>query len=348
MTSADLPAPALTTSRRALMLGALATGVGVAAASATKATAEEVIETPQFSYQSPKGFSLALWGSSTIENLHVAQGVPKGLDARIETSLKALNGIEVLNFGRSGEISSNILARRGVKAYRYRLVFPNDMIPASGSVMVDVDPSTTTEWNPHTVFPGYVQDIPGVLSAADGVKGQLRFFRLVNGEERYAPAGIATDFHSRQEMISRASHHLIQIGRNNLKNLAKLQEDTEAAISVAPETTLVMGHYPSAKQSPDSEQLAQVNAYNTWAANTYGDRYLDTMGWLRIRSQEPWLRYGDLAGSDVWKSDDDRKDFDAGNAPRSLYADDYFHLNGWGYLVISHMISAQLTRLGWV
>ena len=72
------------------------------------------------------------------------------------------------------------------------------------------------------------------------------------------------------------------------------------------------------------------------------------MDWLREKSQEPWLRYGDLQGSDVWNSPDDRKDYDNGNVPRSLYSDDFFHLNGWGYLVLAQMMTARVSYLGWV
>ncbi len=335
-------------SRRSLMFGALATGVGMAAATTTVATATEAaVETPSFKYPSPRGFSLALWGSSTIENAHVTQGVPAGLDAKLETSLKTLLGIDIFNFGRGGETSSNILARRGVGDARYRLAFPDNKIPASGTVKVTLDSSTTSTWNQNTIFPGYVQDIPGTLTAIKESEGAYYFTRSVDGEERYAPAGAASEFYSRQEMMSRASNHIIQIGRNNLNQLDQLKKDTKAAFDMAPKTTLVMGHFPAGKQAKDSENLKQVSAYNAWAAETYGDRFLDTMDWLREKSQESWLRYGDLQGSDVWNSPDDRKDYEDGNVPRSLYADDFFHLNGWGYLVLAQMMAARVSYLGW-
>lgn len=347
--SADSSAKRFTPSRRKLMAGALAAGVATTAVSSRSAQASESpnLASFKFQYPVPTGPSVALWGSSSIENVNANDAMVAGVDARLETTINALLGLEVFNFGRGGETSYNVATRRGVPDFRLRLIFPDNTIPAKGSVWVKIDDSTKAQWNAYSVFPGIVQDVFGVVSSDKKHPNQFLFTRLEEGKPRYAPAGQASDFYSHQERISRASIHVLQLGRNNLQETELLKEHTKAAFALAPERSIVMGHFPGAKQAANSEQLKQVLAYNNWAATHFGDRYLDIMGWLRDKTQEPWLRYGSLSTSGVWNSPDDQKDYETGNVPRSLYAKDFFHLNGWGYVVVGHMIAQKIQQLGW-
>ncbi|WP_326503245.1 hypothetical protein [Rothia nasimurium] len=353
MTSLDQQG--LQTSRRGLMRFAAITGVaGVATAAggavlsssahATDATAPAF--PADLTYPAVTGPSLALWGSSSFEGAQANQGVPAGFNATLDALLSGYLSVPVLKFGRGGETSSMIAARRGVAKNIYKLSFPHDRIPASGSVEVTLsEPSLA--WGSSAYLPGYVGAVAGVLRAG-GTEGSYIFTRITPGEEIYAPAqSPAAWFHSYQEMISRSSYHVLQIGRNNMNDLAQIQKDTENCYALAPEHTLVMGHFASRDDGADSERIKQARAYNAWAAETYGNRFMNPETYLRDTTQESWLRYGALSGSGVWSSDKDRKAYEAGQIPPSLYSSDGLHLNGWGYIALSQMVYYKVTELGW-
>ncbi|WP_237204495.1 hypothetical protein [Rothia nasimurium] len=354
MTSLDQQG--LQTSRRGLMRFAALTGVaGVATAAGTaaiNATAHAADATASvfpsdFSYPTVTGPSLALWGSSSFDGAHADQGVPAGFDASPRALLSSYLSAPVLEFGRGGDTSSLITARRGTSHYRCHLIFPNDKIPASGQVNVTLAGESLMSWGSSLQLPCYVGAVPGVLSAGAS-EGQYVFTRAVAGDEIYAPPiNGATVVQSYQEMISRTSYHVIQIGRNNLNQPQQIKDDTQRAYDMAPERTIVLGHFRGQHDGNDSTMAKQVNDYNAWAAQTYGVRFMNPETYLRETTQESWLRYGALAGSGVWSSDDDRKAYDEGKIPATLYAADGFHLNGWGYVALSQMIYYKVTELGW-
>lgn len=353
MTSLDQQG--LQTSRRGLMRFAALTGVaGVATAAgsvainatAHAADASSSIFPTDLTYPTVSGPSLALWGSSSFEGAQAEQGVPAGFDARMKTLLSSYLSAPVLEFGRGGETSTMIAARRGVASNIYKLSFPKDRIPASGSVTVSLSDSNVA-WGSSAYVPGYVGGVAGVLEATD-TEGAYLFTRMVAGDEIYAPAQTqAAWFYSYQEMISRSSYHVIQIGRNNMPELSLLQKNTQACFDLAPERTIVMGHFGSRGDGTGSDRLKQAQAYNSWAADTYGDLFMNPETFLREKTQESWLRYGALSGSGVWSSDEDRKAYEAGQVPPSLYSSDGLHLNGWGYVALSQMIYYKVTNLGW-
>lgn len=353
MTKSPSPAQKMTTSRRGLVRFATVSGL---AGAATLATAPLLASPAQaavadvfshFKYPAVTGPSLALWGSSSFAGAYAEQGVSSGVDSSLDALLAGYLSAPVLEFGRGGEVSSQIAARRGHGAYRYKLVFPNDRIPASGSVSVTLQAGSKVAWNESAQAPGFVGSVPGLL-AAGKTAGSYTFTRLDEGSEVYAPAGTAASwFYSYQEMISRSSYHVLQLGRNNLDQLSALQEDTRACFEMAPERSIVMGHFRAQGSTPDSAQGKQVDAYNAWAAQEYGNLFVNPETWLRERSQESWLRYGALAGSGVWSSDEDRTAYDEGKLPPSLFASDGFHLNAWGYVTLAQMIHAKVKELGW-
>lgn len=346
--------PGVSTSRRNLMRYAAAAGVaGVAGAtlsaslSAHAADASSSVFSADFPYPTVTGPSLALWGSSSFEGAQAEQGVPAGFDASLAGLLTSYLKAPVLMFGRGGETSGMIAARRGVASAQYKLAFPQNMIPASGSVEVTLSTAGTPEWGASAFVPGYVSGVPGVLKAGS-VQGSYLFTRTVPGEAVYAPVNSpASWLHSYQEMISRSSYHVLQIGRNNMDDLARLQKDTEAIFALAPEHSIVMGHFASRGQGNDSDRAKQARAYNSWAADTYGNLFMNPETYLRETTQESWLRYGALASSGVWSSDADRKAYEKGEVPPSLYSSDGLHLNGWGYVALAQMIYYRVTDLGW-
>ncbi|WP_421082927.1 twin-arginine translocation signal domain-containing protein [Rothia nasimurium] len=351
----DQPQPGLRTSRRSLMRFAALTGVAGVAASASglvqpqahAADAKASAFNDTFPYPTVSGPSLALWGSSSIDGAFADQGVPAGFNATVQARLTELLAAPVLDFGRGGDTSSIIIARRGVPEFRYRLLFPNDMLPAEGSVQVTIPTDSRVEWGASTLLPGYVGAVPGILSAGEA-EGTYTFTRVIPGEAIYAPHGTGANwFTSYQEMISRSSYHLIQVGRNNLSEPEKIQEHTQLAYNLAPERTIVMGHFRARGDARDSTMSKQVDAYNAWGAATYGSKFMNPETYLREVTREEWLRYGALNGSGVWSSDTDQKAYDEGKIPASLYASDGFHLNGWGYVALSHMISGKVKELGW-
>lgn len=354
MTSLDQQG--LQTSRRGLMRFAALTGVaGVATAAGTAAinpTAHAADATASvfpsdFSYPTVTGPSLALWGSSSFEGAQAEQGVPAGFNASMEALLSSYLSAPVLEFGRGGETSTMIAARRGVPNNIYKLSFPNDRIPASGTVNITLSDATYVAWGVSAYVPGYVGGVAGVLKAGT-TEGTYTFTRVVPGEEIYAPANTeAAWFYSYQEMISRSSYHVLQIGRNNISDYDRITQDTQHCFDVAPERTIVMGHFASKGDALDSDRVKKVKAYNEWAASTYGAKFMNPETYLRETTQESWLRYGALAGSGVWSSDEDRKAYDAGQIPPSLYSSDGLHLNGWGYAALSQMIYYKVTELGW-
>ena len=354
MTSLDQQG--LQTSRRGLMRFAALTGVaGVATAAGTVATnatahaadATASVFSADFNYPTVTGPSLALWGSSSFEGAQADQGVPAGFDASMKALLSSYLSAPILEFGRGGETSTMIAARRGVTSNLYKLSFPNDRIPASGSVTVTLSDTSNTAWGSSAFLPGYVGGVAGILEAGS-TDGTYLFTRVVPGEEIYAPAKTqAAWFYSYQEMISRSSYHVIQIGRNNMSDLSRLQKDTQACFDLAPERTIVMGHFGSRGDGTGSDRLKQAQAYNSWAADTYGYLFMNPETYLRETTQESWLRYGALSGSGVWSSDEDRKAYEAGQVPPSLYSSDGLHLNGWGYVALSQMVYYKVTELGW-
>lgn len=343
----------MATSRRSLVRYAAATSlVGASAALMASAprqahAADGALFPEPFIYPTVTGPSVALWGSSSFEGAQAEQGVPAGFDATISSLLSGYLKAPVLNFGRGGETSSMINARRGDAHHRYRLVFPEDRIPASGSVPVTLAKDSTVEWGSVVQVPGFVGAVPGILSAGEA-EGSYIFTRVQAGEEIYAPATTpATAFTSYQEMISRSCFHVIQIGRNNLHEPEAIKQDTQRAFDLAPERTLILGHFRSRDDAADSPRAKQVVSYNTWAAETFGDRFMNPETFLRDYTQESWLRYGALSGSGVWSSDEDREAYDQGKIPPSLYASDGLHLNGWGYVALAQLLYYRLTGLGW-
>lgn len=344
---------ASTTTRRNLMrAAALATVVGgIASTARTRADAAEgsPVFPEDFQYAPVTGPAIALWGSSSFQGARATEGVATGFDARVSTLLSQHLGMQVLNFGRGGETSHPIVARRGVPQMRFLPVFPGDMIPAEGSVEVTLEEGSRISWGEATYAVGYVLDVPCTLQAVEGKEDVYLFTRLDSGSERYCPPGIgANRFLSYQEQISRSAYHVLQIGRNNVHQPETLKEHTAWAFDLQPKRSLVMGHFRMRGRKDSDEHTRWVLAYNEWAAATYGAAYLDVEHWLRERSQEGWLRYGDLAGSGVWNSDEDQKDYEEGLIPRSLYATDGLHLNGWGYLVLARALEAKAYELGWV
>ncbi|MFW0184552.1 hypothetical protein ACN083_03480 [Rothia sp. CCM 9418] len=348
--------PDFSSSRRGLFrMGAL----GGAVAGATVLTARSVAPaqaTPtahnfpeKFIYPAIAGPSLALWGSSSIEGARATEGVVAGYDVRLSTLLTRYLQVPVLNFGQGSETSTNILARRGAPQFTMTLKFPEDLIPAEGSVTVQQTESTAVEWNDASYYPGYIQDIPGTLQAIKGAPGSYTFTRTIAGEPRYAPATVAkaSVFSSYQQMISYSSHHLVQIGRNNITELDRIKEHTQLAVDMAPERTIILGHFAVDGDGPDSGRAKAVRAYNEWGRQTYGNAFINPQEYLREVTQQPWLRYGDLNGSGVWNSKEDADDYQQGRLPRSLYATDGIHLNGWGYLALARQIQAVVTELKW-
>lgn len=349
--------PGVHPARRDLVRFAALTGVATVATAATgtfvgqqtaqAADASSTVFPAEYTYPTVSGPSLAIWGSSSLEGAYAEQGVPAGLKATLPALLSSYLSVPVLGFGRGGDTSSMIAARRGVGLSRYKLVFPNDKIPASGSVEVALATDADVEWGSSTRVPGYVGGAPGVLTAGT-TQGSLIFTRTVPGEEIYAPSDTsAAHLYSYQEMISRACYHVIQIGRNNLDEITRIQEDTQRAFDMAPTRTIVLGHFRAKGDLPTSEQARQVDTYNAWAAKTFGDKFMNPETFLRETTQENWLRYGALAGSGAWSSDKDRKAYDEGKIPPTFYATDGFHLNGWGYIAIAQQIYYRVTNLGW-
>lgn len=345
------------TSRRDLVRFATLTGVaGVATATsgalasrqtAQAADASSTVFPAEYIYPTVSGPSLALWGSSSIEGVHADQSVPAGFNATPATLLSGYLSAPVLGFGRGGDTSSMIAARRGVGQSRYKLVFPDDRVPASGTVNVTLAPDTDVQWGASTQVPGYVGGAPGVLTAGVA-ENSLLFTRTVPGEEIYAPADTsAACLYSYQEMISRACYHVIQIGRNNMDETTRIQEDTQRAFDMAPTRTVVLGHFRAQGDDKSSDQAKQVETYNAWASKTFGDKFINPETFLRETTQENWLRYGALAGSGVWSSDQDRAAYKDGKIPPTFYATDGFHLNGWGYVALAQQIYYRVTNLGW-
>lgn len=345
--------PGLQTSRRSLVrLAALtgaatvATGVSANFVAAQAQTALSLFP-EDYHYPTVTGPSLALWGSSSFDGAHADQGVPQGYNASLAHLLRDYLEIPVLEFGRGGDTSTMIAARRGVGARTYQLVFPQDKIPATGSVPVTLAEGSQVAWGPSAQVPGLVGDVPGVLTAGD-TEGSYSFTRTLDGAEVYAPASSpASWFHSYQEMVSRACYHVIQIGRNNLDEFEQIKEDTQLSYDLAPERTLVMGHFRGQWDARDSAMAKQVEAYNAWAEGVYGDRFVNPELFMRETTQEAWLRYGALSGSGVWASDEDRAAYDEGKIPPSFYAADGFHLNGWGYVALAQQLYYRTTHLGW-
>lgn len=339
------------TSRRTVIRTAALTGIAasISYASTQSLAVENNSMFPDiFHYPDLEGPSLALWGSSTFEGARATEGVPSGFDAKIATLLTQYVGLPILNFGRGGETSTSISARRGVKKYTYAPVLPDDMLPSSGSISVALERGNSIKWDSTAYIPGFIQDIPVVLKA-NGTEGSYSLTRLVEGKKRYCPTGTGANFiASYQEMLARSSHHVIQIGRNNIQDTERIKEDTVSCFELAPQRSAVMGHFPRKDEAQDSTGYKDTIAYNDWAKDTYKKLYIDVMYWLREVSQQSWLRYGDLAGSGVWNSEEDRKDYDEGKVPRSLYASDGLHLNGWGYIVLARAIENKVRELGWV
>ncbi|MFW0112493.1 hypothetical protein [Rothia sp. P5766] len=349
--------PGVRTSRRDLVRFATLTGVATVATAAAgglagqqaaqAADASSTVFPAEYIYPTVSGPSLAIWGSSSVEGAYADQGVPAGVKATLPELLSSYLSVPVLGFGRGGDTSSLITARRGVSANRYKLVFPDDMIPASGTVPVTLASDANVSWGSSTQVPGYVGDVPGLLLAGE-TENSLFFTRTVPGEEIYAPSDTAAAWlYSYQEMISRACYHVLQIGRNNLAETSRIQEDTQRAFDMAPTRSIVLGHFRAQKDSNTSDRAKQVETYNTWAAKTFGDRFMNPETFLRETTQESWLRYGALAGSGVWSSDKDRAAYKEGKIPPSFYATDGFHLNGWGYVAIAQQIYYRVTQLGW-
>lgn len=221
----------------------------------------------------------AVWGSSSA--WYLAPLIAEQVQSRY--------GASTYNGGVSGQGVDSISARLGSRVAE--LVFPGDVIPASGSVEV----TSTTDFYRFINYTGVVAGVHGRLQRS--VAGDpLRFTRTAAGES--VPLVGPTPFIPDDGTAHHDSVTLLWMGKNDTSStgdtsaiVQKVVSYTDGAFNwLAPANVraFVLGHFINYGSSAAARD--QINQINAAHAQRYGPLYVDVQGWLM--SPQVWINLG--------------------------------------------------------
>src|SRR5699024_3299833 len=199
------------------------------------------------------------WGSSSME------GIGPAMDCALRGSGRWFH-----NLGRGGESSHQTAARIG--ALPPRLSFPENTVPAAGSVPVE------------SVLNNRAASLKPFAVAVDGLSGSLRpedgavvFTRHSPGSAMRLSGPTFAESLSGPELAS--SDSLLWIGKNDLsdgENAAGVIERTDTTVqwlAARGARVLVLGHFVNTGASPEQQQ--QTEKVNDAYRERYRHRFLD-------------------------------------------------------------------------
>ncbi|MEE1970180.1 hypothetical protein V1470_28635 [Klebsiella michiganensis] len=284
----------------------------------------------------PDSGKMSAWGSSSF--------VVAGASANFATLAQELGVTDWNNQGQGGESSFQVAARWG--AIPFTLVFPGNVIPASGTVAVTCTQLPSNFCNNFLkTYSGVVGGVAGTLSWSSA---SLQFTRATDGAAVSLSGG--ADFIPTIPASYRDGVVLIWSYKNDMKYNAATQTEINmdvifnnvvksfAHASTLAKRVLVIGIFNDSSYTNElyKTRLAEMNSR---IKAHFGDLYCDTQDY--ICSSQIWTDTG------ITPTADDLAMQASGYKATSLSADSA-HLNTTAHkAVVEHVIKPKLISLGW-
>lgn len=223
--------------------------------------------------------NFSLWGSSSAWYMAPL----------IAGQVQTLYGANTYNGGVSGQGVESIGARLG--SHVAELAFPNNLIPASGTVEV----TSSTNFYRFINYYGEISGVQGRLHRS--VAGDpLRFTRTSGGT--VVPLVGPTPFIPDDGAAHRDSVTLLWMGKNDTSSTGDTAAIVQKVVSYTDEAfnwlapvnvrALVLGHFINYGSSAAARD--QINQINAAHAKRYGPLFVDVQGWLM--SPQVWIDLG--------------------------------------------------------
>ncbi|HHO0409799.1 TPA: hypothetical protein ACRR76_004368, partial [Klebsiella quasipneumoniae] len=284
----------------------------------------------------PDSSKMSAWGSSSF--------VVAGASGNLATMAQELGVADWNNQGQGGESSFQVAARWG--AIPFTLVFPGNVIPASGTVAVTCTQLPSNFCNNFLkTYSGVVGGVAGTLSWSSA---SLQFTRTTEGAAVSLSGG--TDFIPTIPASYRDGVVLIWSYKNDMKYNAATQTEINmdvifnnvlksfAHASTLAKRVIVIGIFNDSSYTNEiyKTRLAEMNSR---MKAHFGDLYCDTQDY--ICSSQIWTDTG------ITPTADDLAMQASGYKATSLSADSA-HLNTTAHkAVVEHVIKPKLISLGW-
>lgn len=282
----------------------------------------------------PDSGKMSAWGSSSF--------VVAGASANFATLAQELGVTDWNNQGQGGESSFQVAARWG--AIPFTLVFPGNVIPASGTVAVTCTQLPSNFCNNFLkTYSGVVGGVAGTLSWSSA---SLQFTRTTDGAAVSLSGG--TDFIPAIPASYRDGVVLIWSYKNDMKYSTQTEINMDvifnnvvksfAHASTLAKRVLVIGIFNDSSYTNElyKTRLAEMNSR---IKAHFGDLYCDTQDY--ICSSQIWTDTG------ITPTADDLAMQASGYKATSLSADSA-HLNTTAHkAVVEHVIKPKLISLGW-
>ncbi|WP_241186658.1 hypothetical protein [Klebsiella michiganensis] len=284
----------------------------------------------------PDSSKMSAWGSSSF--------IVAGASANFSTMAQELGVADWNNQGQGGESSFQVAARWG--AIPFTLVFPGNVIPASGTVAVTCTQLPSNFCNNFLkTYSGVVGGVAGTLSWSSA---SLQFTRTTEGAAVSLSGG--TDFIPTIPASYRDGVVLIWSYKNDMKYNAATQTEINmdvifnnvlksfAHASTLAKRVIVIGIFNDSSYTNEiyKTRLAEMNSR---MKAHFGDLYCDTQDY--ICSSQIWTDTG------ITPTADDLAMQASGYKATSLSADSA-HLNTTAHkAVVEHVIKPKLISLGW-
>jgi lysophospholipase L1-like esterase len=271
----------------------------------------------------PAAFTvIAAWGDSLTSGIgaDAGQSYPEQLGARLNRG--------VFNGGVSGQTSDQIAARQG--GAPALLSLPGDLLPASGSVLVQDASTVPVAPGPDGVLRGELLGVRGKLELEDGSFTQMRFTREQAGTPQDVPprTAFAPDTEGRERQIN-----VFWVGHNNFYDPQAVIADIGHCIDfLDSDRFIILSLLNTGNEPPGSDPYLRKAQINDALAARYPDRYLDVRRIL-VEQYDP-------------ERADDVADHANDAPPASLRSDDE-HLNAAGYTVVADAVAAFILGKGW-
>ncbi|MGE2466392.1 hypothetical protein ACMFCN_00130 [Klebsiella michiganensis] len=282
----------------------------------------------------PDSGKMSAWGSSSF--------VVAGASANFATMAQELGVSDWNNQGQGGESSFQVAARWG--AIPFTLLFPGNVIPASGTVAVTCTQLPSNFCNNFLkTYSGVVGGVAGTLSWSSA---SLQFTRATDGAAVSLIGG--TDFIPTIPASYRDGVVLIWSYKNDMKYSTQTEINMDvifnnvvksfAHASTLAKRVLVIGIFNDSSYTNElyKTRLAEMNSR---IKAHFGDLYCDTQDY--ICSSQIWTDTG------ITPTADDLAMQASGYKATSLSADSA-HLNTTAHkAVVEHVIKPKLISLGW-
>lgn len=264
------------------------------------------------------------------------------------TILEPALGVDVINFGFSGQASTDIAIHFG--AIDPLLAVTGNQIPASGPVTVTaVAPATKYRSNGSNPvsWVGELAGVPGTLLHSQSPSEGWTFTRTDAGAAVACPAG--TPFVCTEADDFRDRTLIVWAARNNTEGGVDMDpafRDIDLIIrhqKAVVKRVLVLGELNATNEPPGNAKYEALLRFNRLAALRYPGvdvAFLDIRVFLLSNGLQ-------LAG--ISPTAQDRVDLANGAVPTSLHAvGDALHPNAAGYAVVSKAVAQFFATRGWV